>query len=60
MFNADASHYVDVLQTSNFTYLYAALKIATHMKAAITYNHIDQQTQEVCVSIPKEGANSAR
>lgn len=54
MLDPDASHYVDALKTSNFTYLYAALKIATHMKAIITYYHTDRVTQEIYVSIPKE------
>jgi signal transduction histidine kinase len=51
--DADASHYVDVLQASNFTYIYAALKIAAHLRATISYSVIDLETQQIRIVIPK-------
>jgi hypothetical protein len=50
----DASHYVDVLQASNFTYLYAALKIATHLRAVLAYTSIHGTSQEICLTIPRQ------
>ncbi|HEY0653726.1 MAG TPA: histidine kinase dimerization/phospho-acceptor domain-containing protein [Chryseosolibacter sp.] len=48
------ARYIDLLQSSKFTYLYAAQKVAVQMKALITVDGTSQGAQQLSVLIPKD------
>jgi signal transduction histidine kinase len=52
LLDADGSYYVDALQSSRFTYLFAAQKIAARMKGFIRFRMQDPNTQQITLTIP--------
>jgi signal transduction histidine kinase len=49
----NASRYVDVLQSSKFTHLFAAQKVAIQLHALVSLEMIDGETFEISATIPK-------
>jgi hypothetical protein len=50
----NTSRYVDLLQSSRYTYLFAAQKIALQLKALITVDFITENGQQLSILIPKD------
>ena len=46
--------YIDLLKSSRFTYLFAAQKVAVHLKALITVDAISHGAQQLSVLIPRD------
>jgi hypothetical protein len=54
----DPSTYTDLLQSSKFTYLFAAQKIALHLKAFISVDYLHADSEQLTMSIPRLKENS--
>jgi hypothetical protein len=50
----NTARYVDLLQSSRYTYLFSAQKIAMHLKALITVDFMTQHSQQLTIVIPRE------
>jgi light-regulated signal transduction histidine kinase (bacteriophytochrome) len=55
----DPSTYTDLLQSSKFTYLFAAQKIALPLKALISVDHVGTDNEQFTISIPKPKTSPA-
>jgi signal transduction histidine kinase len=50
----DGSHYVDVLQSTGLTYLFAVQKIAVKLKAFIQFSILDPERQQLSIMIRRQ------
>jgi light-regulated signal transduction histidine kinase (bacteriophytochrome) len=54
----DPSTYTDLLQSSKFTFLFAAQKIALHLKAFISVDYLRADSEQLTISIPRLNENT--